>query len=287
MVIRHWDLHNHCSSCFLVSVASRLEDPNEGQTALDLGCGSGSAAYAGARCRVVAVDVRRPTTLPRPARGGFVQADAARLPLPDSSCDLALASHSLEHISDWRGALCEAARVLRPEGALVVAVPDGHSLSDALYRFLDKGREHVNRFRREEFVEAVERQTGLRLAAWRLLYSSYSFLNRQPGQRFGGRARPLNWMPAPLLGSFLLAWNAIARAADRRLGARWSVYGWQFEFRREAADGAVEEPPEPNVCIQCGSSHSGAWLKAQGAVGGRLLRRYRCPDCKALNLFFD
>jgi SAM-dependent methyltransferase len=268
-----------------------LSDLNEGQTALDLGCGSGSAAYARARCRIVAVDVRRPATLPRPARGGFVQADAARLPLPDASCDLALASHSLEHIADWRGAVREAARVLRPEGALIIAAPDGDSLSDALYRFLDKGREHVNRFRREQFVEAVERQTGLRLAAWRLLYSSYSFLNRQPGQRFGGRARPLNWVPPPLLGSFLLAWNALAHAADRRLGARWSVYGWQFEFRsstglQPVSASAIEQPPEPNVCIQCGSSHPAAWLKARGAVGGRLLRRYRCPDCKALNLFF-
>jgi SAM-dependent methyltransferase len=267
-------------------VACQIDELNEGQTALDLGCGSGSAAYARARCRVVAVDVRRPATLPRPARGGFVQADAMRLPLPDSSCDLALASHSLEHIADWRGAVREAARVLRPEGVLAVTIPDGDSLSDALYRFLDKGREHVNRFRREEFVAAVERQTGLRLAAWRLLYSSYSFLNRKPGQRFGGRARPLNWLPAPLLRSFLLAWNAIARATDRRLGARWSVYGWLLEFRRDAADGAVEEPPEPNVCIQCGSSHPAAWLKAQRAVSGRLLPRYRCPNCKALNLFF-
>jgi len=272
-------LHNRLVAC-------QIDDLNEGQTALDLGCGSGSAAYARARCRVVAVDVRRPATLPRPAHGGFVQADAASLPLPDSSCDLALASHSLEHIADWCGAVREAARVLRPEGVLAVTIPDGHSLSDALYRFLDKGREHVNRFRREEFVTAVERETSLRLAAWRLLYSSYSFLNRKPGQRFGGRARPLNWIPAPLLGSFLLAWNAVARAAERRLGARWSVYGWVLEFRREAAGAAVEESPEPNVCIRCGSSHPAAWLKAQGAVGGRLLRRYRCPDCKALNLFF-
>ena len=267
-------------------MACQINDLNEGQTALDLGCGSGSAAYTAARCRLVAVDVRRPATLPRPARGGFVQADAARLPLPDASCDLALASHSLEHIADWRGAVREAARVLRPEGLLVIAAPDGDSLSDALFRFLDKGREHVNRFQREAFVAAVERETGLRLAAWRLLYSSYSFLNRQPGQRFGGRARPLNWVPAPLLRGLLLAWSALARATDRRLGTRWSVYGWLLEFRREAPGAAIEAPPEPNVCIQCGSSHSAAWLMAQGAVGGRLLRRYRCPACKALNLFF-
>jgi len=268
-------------------VTRQIGELNEGQTTLDLGCGSGNSAYASARCRLVAVDVRRPATLPRPARGGFVQADAARLPLPDASCDLVLASHSLEHIADWRGAVREAARVLRPEGVLVVAVPDGDSPSDALYRFLDKGREHVNRFRREEFVEAVARETGLHLAAWRLLYSSYSFLNRKPGQRYGGRARPLNWVPTPLLRSLLLAWNALARAADRCLGARWSVYGWQFEFRRDAAYCAVEEPPEPNVCIQCGSSHPAAWLMAQDAVSGRLLRRYRCPDCKALNLFVE
>ena len=145
------------------------------QTALDLGCGSGSIAYPGCQCRIVGLDLRVPAAVPCPVRGGFVRADARRLPLPDSSCDLVIANHTLEHIRDWRGALRESARVLKPEGVLVASIPNGYCLSDAVYRFLDKGREHVNRFRRQELVAAVQQETGLRLSRWRLLYSSYSF----------------------------------------------------------------------------------------------------------------
>lgn len=256
------------------------------QTALDLGCGSGSIAYGGCPCRIVGVDLRVPAEAPRPARGGFVRADATHLPLADSSCDLVIANHTLEHIRDWRGALREAARVLKPEGVLVASVPDGYCLSDAVYRFLDKGREHVNRFRLQDLVAAVERENGLRLSRQRLLYSSYSFLNRQPGRRFGGRASVLNWLPAGLLRGALLAWNALVRAADRRLGTRWSIYGWMLYFRRAAEPAPQQDPAEPNVCIACGSSHPGGWLLETGRVRGRAFRCYDCPSCGALNLFF-
>ncbi len=257
------------------------------QTALDLGCGSGSVSYSGYCCRIVAADLRLPGQISPPPWGGFVRADAAALPLPTASCDLVIANHTLEHIANWRGTLREAARVLKPAGVLVASVPDGYCLSDAVFRFLDKGREHVNRFRREELVAAVERETGLRLNRWRALYSSCSFLNRRPGQRFGGRARLLNWLPAALLRGALLAWNALARAADRRLGSRWSAYGWLFYFDRGAGLEAQEEPAEPNVCIACGSSHSAGWLAGTGRVRGRVLRRYDCPTCGARNLFFS
>lgn len=255
--------------------------------ALDLGCGAGSLSYAGCACRIVAVDLQAPGEIPRPARGGFVQADAACLPLPDACCDLVIANHTLEHVANWRGALRESARVLKPQGILVAAVPDGYCLSDALFRFLDKGREHVNRFRREEFLAAVEREAGLHLRRWRALYSSYSFLNRRPGQWFGGRSQVLNWAPARLLRAAVLAWNALARAADRRLGTRWSAYGWLFYFARIADGEGEQDPAQPNVCIQCGSSHDARWLLDTGRVRGRaLLRRYDCPTCGALNLFF-
>lgn len=266
-------------------VASWFQALSEEQTALDLGCGSGTA-YGAARCRMIAVDVRPPKTAPSVTRGGFVQADARRLPFGADTCDLVVAQHSFEHIADWPAAAREAARVLAPGGLLVVAIPDGYSLSDAVYRFLDKGREHVNRFDGEDFVEAIERETALRLTVWRPLYASYSFLCRRPGQRFGGRAAPLNWVPAPLLRGLLLAWSALARSADRHLGTRWTAYGWQFEFRPDAAGTPVRQSGERNVCIACGCVHPAAWLVEQGAVRGRFVRRYRCPACGALNLFF-
>ena len=255
--------------------------------ALDLGCGAGSLSYAHACCCIVAVDLRAPPAIPNPRQGGFVRADAARLPLPDACCDLVIANHTLEHVCNWRAALREAGRILKPEGILVLSVPDGYCLSDALFRFLDNGREHVNRFRREQLVTAVVREGGLRPRRYRLLYSSYSFLNRQPGQRLGGRAQVLNWAPPRFLRGALMAWNAMARAADRHLGTRWSIYGWLFIFSRQSCREVSEDPAEPNVCIRCGSSHDAAWLRGLERVRGQLLPRYNCPTCGALNLFFS
>ena len=149
--------------------------------------------------------------------------------------------------------------------------------------FYDKEREHVNRFRREGLVAAAAREGGLWPQRYRLLYSSYSFLNRQPGQRWGGRAQVLNWAPPRFLRVTLLAWNALARAADRRLGTCWSTYGWLFHFSRQGGQEVSEDPAEPNVCIRCGSSHDAAWLRALGRVRGKVLPRYDCSTCGTLN----
>lgn len=47
------------------------------------------------------------------------QADATALPFPDGSFDQVTSFLMLHHVGDWRGALGEAARVLRPGGVLV------------------------------------------------------------------------------------------------------------------------------------------------------------------------
>ena len=78
----------------------------------------------------------------------------------------------------------------------------------------------------------------------------------------------------------------MARAADRRLGTRWSTYGWLFHFSRQVGGEVSEDPAEPNVCIRCGSRHDAAWLRALGHVRGKVLPRYDCPTCGTLNLFF-
>jgi SAM-dependent methyltransferase len=49
--------------------------------------------------------------------------DLANLTYSDASIDLVLTSDSLEHVRDWRGALAETRRVLRPGGRHVFTVP--------------------------------------------------------------------------------------------------------------------------------------------------------------------
>jgi SAM-dependent methyltransferase len=49
--------------------------------------------------------------------------DGKTLPFPDESQDAVFASHILEHVEDWAGALAEWYRVLKIGGYMVVAVP--------------------------------------------------------------------------------------------------------------------------------------------------------------------
>jgi SAM-dependent methyltransferase len=49
--------------------------------------------------------------------------DITRMPLPDSSFDIILCSHVLEHVEDDRRAMAEMYRVLRPGGSAIIQVP--------------------------------------------------------------------------------------------------------------------------------------------------------------------
>ena len=52
--------------------------------------------------------------------------DGVKLPFEDDSQDAVFASHTLEHIEDYRTALAEWYRVVKPSGFLVIAVPHQH-----------------------------------------------------------------------------------------------------------------------------------------------------------------
>ena len=51
------------------------------------------------------------------------QADAHQLPFPDASFDVAVCLEVLEHLRDYRQALAEIRRVLRPSGKLIASIP--------------------------------------------------------------------------------------------------------------------------------------------------------------------
>lgn len=54
----------------------------------------------------------------------FVEADLTSLPFPDSSFDVVICSHVLEHITDDRAAMQEIRRVLAPRGETLIMVPE-------------------------------------------------------------------------------------------------------------------------------------------------------------------
>ena len=99
---------------------------------LDVGCGNGGVAVAGALRghRVTAVDIDTGSvarTLARAEAWGVhvdaLQGDASSLGLPDDSFDLVVMNDIIEHVEDPDGALEEARRVLRPGGLAYVHAP--------------------------------------------------------------------------------------------------------------------------------------------------------------------
>ncbi len=120
-------------------VALRLEGPAlarlgaRGERCVEIGTGRRglgariAVTQLGAR-KVVAFDIH-PESVQRAGKRAadlhekvrFEVGDATALPVGDASADLVLSLHALHHIDDWRAAVREGARVLRPGGQLAVA----------------------------------------------------------------------------------------------------------------------------------------------------------------------
>lgn len=97
---------------------------------LDVGCGTGNLLplleAPGYRMQeYVGVDLspemlRVARSKPSHVPAGWITADAARLPLPDSSFDIAVSASALHYWDDVDAALAEIRRVLRPDGHLLL-----------------------------------------------------------------------------------------------------------------------------------------------------------------------
>jgi ubiquinone/menaquinone biosynthesis C-methylase UbiE len=95
----------------------------------------------------------------------FRVGDATALPVGDASADLVVDFHALHHIPDWRAAVAEAARVLRPGGQL--------ALTEMTARFVDApwlravSRHPADRFSTDELVAEL-RARGLEVPPGKL-----------------------------------------------------------------------------------------------------------------------
>lgn len=260
---------------------------------LDLGSGGGSFDYSRTRAAVISADLAFPEGAVRGA--GALAASAVRLPLRNESIDLVVCNHTLEHFPELPECIGEIARVLKRNGYLWAAVPDGWSLDDRLYRFLFKGGGHLNQFSFDSFLEAIQGSGELRAASYKRLRSGFVYLKPPSASKlrhFPLRAKvALGLLPARLQ-MWLVRWfNLAVRVLDRRLSTQWSYYGWAVSFQkqreRQAAPSDLETLPEDsNVCFGCGSGHATATLQRKPACFG-LLTAYACPACGTVNFLVE
>jgi len=105
------------------------------KTILDAGCGNGRYTRFLLRCadddaHITCFDLsqsmlhRAQRRVQHSSRVSFVAADLTRLPYADASFDAAVCGWVLEHLPDPRNGLSELARVLRPEGKLLLMVTE-------------------------------------------------------------------------------------------------------------------------------------------------------------------
>jgi SAM-dependent methyltransferase len=251
-----------------------------GARVLDLGAASGSFSSPRPDVAVIRADLEPPASR---SAGCYVAADAAQLPFRTGAFDLVVSNHSLEHLERLEVSVREIGRILKPFGAIYIAVPDAGTLTDRIYRWLGRGGGHVNAFHSpEQVIALVEHLANSRCRATQELGSGLSFLNAH-----NFRSRPPRKIALFAFGNerFLAVFVWLLRALDRAFHTRLSIYGWAFYF------GSAEPPVSleiwPNVCVRCGAAHPEDYLRAHASAWRRTLgvESYACPSCGGFNLF--
>ena len=129
-----WDRGRYeASAARILPVAELVVDrlaPQPGEVVLDVGCGTGNAALliAALGARVTGVDpagrlleVARTSAAEAGVVAEFVRGDAAHLPVPTGSVDAIASVFGVIFAPDVPAAAAEIARVLRPNGRLVLS----------------------------------------------------------------------------------------------------------------------------------------------------------------------
>jgi SAM-dependent methyltransferase len=135
----------------------------EGRRVLDLGCGTGygSAELAQTAAEVVGVDIAPEaieyarTTYPLPALR-FVEASCTAVPFPQNSFNLVVAFEVIEHLQNFREFLTECARVITPQGLLLVSSPNKRYYAESRAK-AGANPYHEHEFEPDEFVSELSK----------------------------------------------------------------------------------------------------------------------------------
>jgi SAM-dependent methyltransferase len=150
-----------------------------GARALDLGCGEGRFCRMLAERGAIVTGIDLTPELARIARerGGptedYARATAEVLPFSDGSFDLVVSYITFVDIVDFRAAIAECARVLRPGGQMVVANLGFVTASQGWLRDDDGNRlyHRIDRYA-EEWPQVFE-WLGIRITNWHRPLSAY------------------------------------------------------------------------------------------------------------------
>jgi SAM-dependent methyltransferase len=127
-------------------------------TLLDAGCGDAALpSYLPARHAYVGIDFS-PRVLARALRyhpAAYFRADLNRLPFPDASFDVAISLQALQYLERPEVALAEMARVLKPQGRLLLSLPNHQSVK---YRWQGVPPNQIWRFDAERVAALVSRE---------------------------------------------------------------------------------------------------------------------------------
>lgn len=233
-----------------------------GARVLDLGCGSGTVAYAGfPHLKFFGADqYAHSESVAWPPNAKLVLADAVRLPWRDAAFDAAICNFVFEHFSDPGGVLRELDRIVRPDGLLYLSIPCCSGVEDRLYRFTTKGGGHLQRYSFSTFMQLVYQESRFKLEGMGPVPGAFTWLQGMP---FGSGIRRL------LYRSFRAWYRATGYnplAANNylllfRLGERLG-----FKSLRQ-------------VCSECGNSFVQS-PHASGAV-------WNCPICAFENILVE
>jgi SAM-dependent methyltransferase len=135
----------------------------EGKRVLDLACGEGYGAALLARraASVTGVDVSQQAidhakrAYAKLANAEFHVGSCTKIPAPDNSFDVAVSFETIEHIREQEEFLAELARVVKPDGILVISCPNKAEYTD---KRGTQNEFHLKELYREEFGELVRRR---------------------------------------------------------------------------------------------------------------------------------
>jgi SAM-dependent methyltransferase len=137
MVARAFALLHPGGGAELARKALFLNQPDDDLLLLDVGCGSGEflAYMRGLGWRVEGVEVDPMAVESARSLGLSVrEGELAAQNYPDRYADVVCLIHVIEHLHDPMSTLVESLRILKPNGRLVIATPNGASLGHLWFK---------------------------------------------------------------------------------------------------------------------------------------------------------